>query len=57
MSVDKQKQSVAATNDSVVEAMPVPDKPDPVWPDGAVPTHLTSKQIVDAAWEAVGVDG
>lgn len=57
MSVDKQKQSVAATNDSAVEAMPVPDKPDPFWPEGAVPTHLTSKQIVDAAWEAVGVDG
>lgn len=32
----------------------VPDKPDPFWPTGAVPTHT---KVLDAVWEAVGVDG
>ena len=59
MSVDKKKRGVAATNSSAYleEAALVPDKPDPFWPQGAVPTHLTNKQVVDVAWEAVGVDG
>lgn len=49
---------------------PVPDKPDPFWPEGAVPRHLgkewmkepqksqsvDGQEIIDAAWEAVGVD-
>lgn len=38
---------------------PIPDKPDPFWPNGAVPTHMpvAAAQVLDAAWEAVGVDG
>lgn len=38
----------------------VPTMPDPFWPKGGVPTHTKptgNTEIVDAAWEAVGVDG
>lgn len=41
---------------------PAPVVPDAMWPQGALPTHLTAKdrqqnEVVDAAWKAVGVDG
>lgn len=66
--VDDQSKKITATDLAaatcpvpeetvVVDVNTVPDKPDPFWPDGAVPTHLSHNKIVDAAWKAVGVDG
>lgn len=35
----------------------LPNMPDPLWPEGAIPTHLMPADMDSAAWKALGVDG
>ena len=61
--VSVHRAATSVDNGEHIESDEMPVVPDPLWPQGALPTHLKKeaakqeKGIIDAAWEAVGVDG